>query len=83
MKTILPALLLLPFLASAADSNWGTYLGDKASSHYSTLKQIDTKNVTKLVRAWTFHMNVGGTAAAGLALGWPVAVAPAYERSMR
>ena len=55
MKTILSALLLLPFLASAADSNWGTYLGDKASSHYSTLKQITPRNVTKLEVAWTFR----------------------------
>jgi quinoprotein glucose dehydrogenase len=55
MKTILPALLLLPFLASAADSNWSTYLGDKASSHYSTLKQITPLNVAKLEVAWTFR----------------------------
>ena len=55
MKTILSALLLLPFLASAADSNWGTYLGDKASSHYSTLKQITPRNVAKLEVAWTFR----------------------------
>ena len=48
MKTILSALLLLPFLATAADSNWGTYLGDKASSHYSTLKQITPRNVARL-----------------------------------
>ena len=59
MKTILPALLLLPFLASAADSNWSTYLGDKASSHYSTLKQITPRNVAKLEVAWTFR--AGGT----------------------
>ena len=55
MKTILSALLLLPLLASAADSNWGTYLGDKASSHYSTLKQITPRNVAKLEVAWTFR----------------------------
>ena len=55
MKTILPALLLLPFLASAADSNWSTYLGDKASSHYSTLKQITPRNVARLEVAWTFR----------------------------
>ena len=55
MKTILSALLCLPLLASAADSNWGTYLGDKASSHYSTLKQITPRNVAKLEVAWTFR----------------------------
>ena len=55
MKTILPALLLLPLFASAADSNWPTYLGDKASSHYSTLKQITPRNVAKLEVAWTYR----------------------------
>ena len=55
MKTILSALLLLPLLASAADSNWGTYLGDNASSHYSTLKQITPRNVAKLEVAWTYR----------------------------
>jgi len=55
MKTILPALLLLPFLATAADSNWSTYLGDKASSHYSTLKQITPRNVARLEVAWTYR----------------------------
>ena len=55
MKTILSALFLLPWLASAADSNWSTYLGDKASSHYSTLKQITPRNVAKLEVAWTYR----------------------------
>lgn len=52
------ALLLLsivPFVAAAADSNWATYLGDKASSHYSTLKQITPRNVGKLEVAWTYR----------------------------
>ncbi len=55
MKTILSVLLLLPWLAAAADSNWSTYLGDKASSHYSTLKQITPRNVAKLEVAWTYR----------------------------
>ena len=55
MKTVLTALLFLPLIASAADSNWSTYLGDKASSHYSTLKQLTPRNVAKLEVAWTYH----------------------------
>ena len=55
MKTILTTLLLLPLVAAGADSNWSTYLGDKASSHYSTLKQITPRNVAKLEVAWTYH----------------------------
>src|SRR5581483_2087936 len=30
---------------------------DLGGSRYSTLKQIDTKNVTTLTRAWTYHMS--------------------------
>ena len=37
---------------------------DLAGTRYSPLKQIDTKNVNKLVRAWTYHMNPGGSAPA-------------------
>lgn len=55
MKRLLTVLLCAPFLASAADSNWSTYLGDKASSHYSTLKQITPRNVAKLEAAWTYR----------------------------
>ncbi len=53
------SVLLLPavsnFAAPAPDSNWPTYLGDKASSHYSTLRQITPRNVTKLEVAWTYR----------------------------
>ena len=44
---------------AAADSNWAAHLGDKASNHYSTLKQITPKNVAKLEVAWTYRS--GGT----------------------
>ncbi len=58
MKLLLHSLLLLPLFASAADSDWPAYLGDKASSHYSTLKQITPRNVARLEVAWQF--NSGG-----------------------
>src|SRR5689334_1881831 len=41
--------------ADAAEANWSTYLGDKGSSHYSALKQITPRNVSKLRAAWTYH----------------------------
>ena len=41
--------------ASAADVSWPTYLGDKASSHHSTLRQITPSNVSKLQVAWTYR----------------------------
>ena len=34
--------------------DWPTYLGDKARSHYSALKQIDRSNVAQLKVAWTY-----------------------------
>jgi quinoprotein glucose dehydrogenase len=55
MKRILPALLFLPLLVLGADANWGTYLGDQASSHYSRLKQLTPRNVAKLEVAWTYR----------------------------
>jgi quinoprotein glucose dehydrogenase len=47
--------LLGPLAGEAADANWDTYLGDKASSHYSMLKQITPRNVSKLRVAWTYR----------------------------
>ncbi|MEM9159922.1 MAG: c-type cytochrome, partial [Verrucomicrobiota bacterium] len=38
----------------AADENWSAYLGDPEASHYSTLKQINRKNVQRLEIAWTY-----------------------------
>jgi quinoprotein glucose dehydrogenase len=37
-----------------ADRDWPTYLGDNASSQYSTLTQITPENVSQLEVAWTF-----------------------------
>src|SRR5947209_3308060 len=57
-------------LAAAAfgQNDWPTFGHDLGGTRYSTLKQIDAKNVAKLVRAWTYHMTVEGA---------PVAAAPA------
>lgn len=54
MKWI-PLLLTAAAAASAADTDWNVYLGDKASSHYSTLGQITPENVAKLEVAWTYR----------------------------
>src|SRR5690349_6954696 len=48
-------------------TDWPTFGHDLAGSRYSTLKQIDAKNVTKLTRAWTYHMS--STAAPAPAAG--------------
>ena len=48
-------------------NDWPTYGHDLAGTRYSPLKQIDTKNVTGLTRAWTYHMTVEAPAAATVA----------------
>lgn len=35
--------------------SWGVYGGNKENNHYSSLKQIDTNNVTRLEVAWEYH----------------------------
>ncbi len=54
-RAIAATALLLSVSASGAASagnDWPTVGGDLANDHYSTLKQIDTANITKLGGAW-------------------------------
>src|SRR5580700_2624277 len=70
--TLRSASLVIVYMAAPAayaQKDWPTFGHDLAGTRYSTLKQIDAKNVTRLVRAWTYHMTAGAPA--------PVAVAPA------
>ena len=39
---------------STSDSNWDTYLGDSARTHYSPLTQITRENVDQLELAWRY-----------------------------
>ncbi|HSN08140.1 MAG TPA: PQQ-binding-like beta-propeller repeat protein, partial [Hanamia sp.] len=52
-------LLLIAFVASCKQtknySTWQVYGGNKEANHYSSLKQIDTANVSRLQVAWAFH----------------------------
>ena len=45
--------------AAFSQDDWPTFGHDPGANRYSTLKQIDTSNVTRLVRVWTYHMNSG------------------------
>jgi quinoprotein glucose dehydrogenase len=48
--------LSLGFTSRAAEStDWSSYLGDNERTHYSSLKQINARNVSKLQIAWTYH----------------------------
>jgi quinoprotein glucose dehydrogenase len=49
------AAAIAPF--ASAQNDWPTYGHDPAGTRYSPLKQIDRRNVTKLTRAWTYHMS--------------------------
>ena len=40
--------------SSLLNTNWDTYLGDSARSHYSELDQITAENVSQLELAWTY-----------------------------
>ncbi|MES2923410.1 MAG: PQQ-binding-like beta-propeller repeat protein [Verrucomicrobiota bacterium] len=51
--------LCCPLGALAAEADWSTYLGDKASSHYSALREVTQDNVGQLQVAWTYQ--AGGT----------------------
>jgi quinoprotein glucose dehydrogenase len=55
-SVLLAAAVLVPIAKlQAADGDWPVYLGDKASTHFSTLKQIIKNNVQRLQVAWTYH----------------------------
>jgi quinoprotein glucose dehydrogenase len=48
------SMLGAPTMASAANSDWPAYLGDKGRSLYSPLQQINRSNVAQLKVAWTY-----------------------------
>jgi len=49
------ALFLLPSLMAQNGTSWNEYLGGPDSSHYSPLKQVNTRNVNKLEVAWNYE----------------------------
>ncbi|HTA47546.1 MAG TPA: pyrroloquinoline quinone-dependent dehydrogenase [Bryobacteraceae bacterium] len=63
MRKVVPILLTLSGISAwAADrpfSTWSQYLGGADSSQYSSLKQINKSNVTKLEVAWTYPTGPG------------------------
>jgi len=56
------ALLLLTVIIALASckfkkesTEWQVYGGSKASTHYSSLTEVDTSNVAQLQVAWEYH----------------------------
>jgi quinate dehydrogenase (quinone) len=48
-------------ITAQAQTDWPVYGHDPGAARYSPLKQINTGNVAKLKRAWTFHTGKGGS----------------------
>ena len=61
-------------MLALGQNDWPTYGRDLAGTRYSPLKQINPGNVSKLTRAWTYHMRAGNAPAQGPAEGNEVTV---------
>src|SRR5688500_3523238 len=60
LKSTFPILLAsVSLISRGADENWPVYLGDATSSHYSELKQINSRNVHEMEIAWTYKSGDG------------------------
>lgn len=56
MKKLMVLLwVTLVFAGKRKDVDWPEYLGGPDRNHYSTLKQVNTRNVSRLQKAWEFH----------------------------
>jgi glucose dehydrogenase len=52
-----------------AQTDWPTYGHDPGAARYSPLKQINTENVARLQRAWTFHTGKPGSEGIPIVVG--------------
>jgi len=52
---LLVSFVLFGLQAKAQNVDWAVYGGSKKTTHYSSLKQINTGNVKQLQVAWTYH----------------------------
>lgn len=53
----------------SAQTDWPTYGNDPGARRFSPLKQINTKTVGRLQRAWTFHTGKPGSEATPIVVG--------------
>ncbi|MEO8025276.1 MAG: pyrroloquinoline quinone-dependent dehydrogenase [Bryobacteraceae bacterium] len=59
---LLPTAAPMPAAESPQSTGWSHYGGDAGGAHYSSLKQIDRRSVSRLKLAWEYH---SGDLAAG------------------
>lgn len=52
---IIPLLMYVLSACSSHQTEWPVYGGNKANNHYSSLKKIDTNNVSQLEIGWEYH----------------------------
>lgn len=67
----------LALSVTAAPGDWPIYGYDAAATRFSPLKQINTKNVAKLQRAWTFRTGKPGSEAIPIVVDGAMYVASA------
>ena len=80
---LLPSSLLLAQGQKKTSTDWPTFGHDPGGQRYATLTQINSKNVTTLARAWTFHMKPENYVAPTAASGPPQGPPGAPPRGMR
>ncbi len=62
-------LLLLAFTPLHAQSDWPSFGRDPGAARFSPLDQINTANVARLQRAWTFHTGKPGSESIPIVVG--------------
>src|SRR6516165_7734539 len=56
-RFVLVSAVVLAYVPRASSqTDWPTFGHDPQSTRFSPLKQVNLSNVSKLTRAWTFHM---------------------------
>src|SRR5580698_9751295 len=58
-----------PVPGKSAPGDWPMYAHDLGSTRYSTLTQINTRNVASLTKAWSYKLSAGGSEATPIVVG--------------
>jgi glucose dehydrogenase len=91
MVSVVPSMFLCAALtcfgqasgSGQASGDWPMYGHDGGSTRFSPLTQVNVDNVSKLKRAWTFHMTPATPAAAAAPANGAAPAGPARARGRR
>src|SRR3954470_13027679 len=64
-----PLLLLLATCVVWGQTDWPSFGHDPGASRFAPLKQINSGNISRLQRAWTFHTGKPGSEAVPIVVG--------------